>query len=196
MMLLPKTNRKRALIVIDLQPTFIKPHNKHIVPNIVELINKVPYDAYVEAVFHAEAGSLWDTQQGFTVPKDENMRTVDEVSQVLKPHNPLQVIKTTRSTFKGDQDLDAYFKERGIEEVHLVGTETHDCVLATAYDAFASGYPVYAIEECCESGTPGRHEAGLRLLRWQSMTNNSCRADTVESNVNITDSNFSPEDLK
>lgn len=178
-MRIPDTHRKRALIVIDLQPAFIKPHNKHIVPNIVSLIKHVSYDAYVVAVFHAEKDSLWDTQQGFTVPRDEGMRTVDEVMSALKSHDPLHVVKQTRSTFKGDQDLVRYFKERGIEEIHLVGTETHDCVLATAYDAFAAGFPVYALEECIESGTPGRHEAGLTLLRWQSMTNNSCRAETI-----------------
>jgi nicotinamidase-related amidase len=178
-MKIPATNRKRALVVIDLQPAFVKLHNQHIVSNIISLIKNVPYDAYVEAVFHAEEGSLWDLQQGFTVPQDEGMRTVNEVMEVLRPHNPLHVIKETRSTFKGDQDLVTYFKERGIEEVHLVGTETHDCVLATAYDAFAAGFPVYALEECIESGTPGRHEAGLTLLRWQSMTNNSCHAATT-----------------
>lgn len=177
---IPHTNRRRALIVIDLQPAFIKPHNQYIVPNIISLIKNVPYDAYVEAVFYAEPGSLWDTQQGFTVPQDGGMRTVDEVMEVLAPHRPLHVVKTTRSTFKGDQNLEAYLSERGIEEVHLVGTETHDCVLATAYDAFATGFPVYTLEECVESGTPGRHETGLMLLRWQSMTNNSCLAGTVD----------------
>lgn len=179
-MKLPNSYRKRALIVIDLQPAFIKTHNKHIVKNIRELIKNVSYDAYIEAVFHAERGSLWDTQQGFTVPQDEHMRTVDEVAQALKVHSPLHVVKETRSAFRGNQDLEAYLSEHGIEEVHLVGTETHDCVLATAFDAFAAGYPVYAIEECCESGTPGRHEVGLVLLRWQSMTNNSCRGETEE----------------
>lgn len=182
-MKIPDSNRKRALIVIDLQPTFIKPHNQHIVPNIISLIKNVPYDAYVEAVFHAEKGSLWDLQQGFTVPQDEDMRTIDEVMEALEPHDPLHVIKDTRSTFKGDQDLVTFLNERGIEEIHLVGTETHDCVLATAYDAFAAGFPVYALEECIESGTPGRHEAGLTLLRWQSMTNDSCHSATV--NVKI-----------
>ena len=182
---IPNTHRKRALIVIDLQPAFIKPHNKHIVQNIISLVKTVPYDAYVEAVFHAEKGSLWDTQQGFTVPQDEGMRTVDEVMAVLKPHNPLHVIKETRSTFKGDQDLVAYLTEHGIEDIHLVGTETHDCVLATAYDAFAAGFPVYALEECIESGTPGRHAAGLTLLRWQGMTNNACLAATSDINMNL-----------
>lgn len=179
-MKIPDTQRKRALIIIDLQPAFIKLHNQHIVPNIVSLIKNIHYDAYIEAVFHAEKGSLWDTQQGFTVPQDEGMRTVDEVMEALKDHNPLHVTKETRSTFKGDQDLVAYLHANGIEEVHLVGTETHDCVLATAYDAFAADFPVYALEECIESGTPGRHEAGLTLLRWQSMTNNSCRTATID----------------
>jgi nicotinamidase-related amidase len=180
---LPNTGRERALIVIDLQPAFIKPHNKHIISRISSLIQKVQYDAYIEAVFYAEKGSLWDTQQGYTVPRDENMRTVDEVSDVLQPRNPLQVVKTARSTFKGNQDLIVYLKTRGIKELHLVGLETHDCVLATAYDAFTAGYPVYALEECCESGTPGRHDVGLTILRWQNMTNNSCRADTIEITV-------------
>lgn len=182
-MKIPDTHRKRALIVIDLQPAFIKPHNQHIVQNIISLIKNVSYDAYVEAVFHAEGGSLWDTQQGFIVPRDEGTRTVDKVMEVLKSHNPLHVTKETRSTFKGDRDLVAYFGERDIQEVHLVGTETHDCVLATAFDAFAEGFPVYAIEECIESGTPGRHETGLKLLRWQSMTNNFCRADTTNIGI-------------
>jgi nicotinamidase-related amidase len=177
---IPSTNRKRALIVIDLQPAFIKPHNRHIVSKIQSLIKAVPYDAYVEAVFHAEKGSLWDTQQGFTVPSDEGMRTVEDVFAELKPYSPLHVVKETRSVFKGDQNVTVYLRDRGIEEVHLVGTETHDCVLASAYDAFAEGFPVYALEECCESGTVGRHKAGLKLLRWQSMTNNSCRVETVE----------------
>lgn len=177
-MKIPDTHRKKALIVIDLQPAFIKPHNKHIIPNIQALLKNVPYEAYIEAVFHAEKGSLWDTQQGFTVPKDENMKTVDEVLIALMPYKPLHVIKETRSVFKGDQNVEKFLAEHGIQEVHLVGTETHDCVLATAYDAFAAGYPVYALEECCESGTLGRHEDGLKLLRYQSMTNNSCRVNT------------------
>lgn len=85
--------------------------------------------------------------------------------------------------YEGDQDLSAYLTARGIKEVHLVDLETHDCVLATAYDAFAAGYPVYELEECCESGTPGRHDVGLTILRWQNMTNNSCRVDTIEVTV-------------
>lgn len=98
---------------------------------------------------------------------------VSEVGEALAPFEPLEVVKDTRSVFRGDRDVRKYLRERNIAEVHLIGTETHDCVLATAYDAFDSGFLPCVIEECCESGTPGRHEEGLKLLRWQNMTNNS-----------------------
>lgn len=177
-MKIPDTGRKKALVVIDLQPAFLKPHNKYILPNIKKLINMVPYDAYVEAVFHAEKGSLWDKQQKWICPADDNTNTVAEVKTILQPYNPLQILKDTRSVFKGDKDLIAYLKQHKIKELHLIGTETNDCVFASALDAFDLGYPVYVIEECCESATEGRHELGTKLLRFQGMTNNHCLAHT------------------
>lgn len=179
-MKLPVTNRKKSLIVVDVQPAFLKPHNTHIVSNICSLINKEPYDVYIEAVFAAEKGSLWDTQQDWVCPKGDETHTVDEIRSLLKTKNPLKVNKSTRSVFRGDQDVTQYLKDHDIEEVHLVGTETNDCVLATAFDAFDSGFAVYVLEECCESATQGRHDMGVQLLRIQGMTNNRCLADTKE----------------
>src|SRR5215213_2423052 len=110
-MKLPITNRKKALIVIDVQPAFIKPHNKHIIPNIVSLIDKVPYDLYVEAVFHAEKGSLWDQQQKWTCPISDDTHTVKDIADALKPHRPTQVLKTTRSVFKGEPSIKKILEE-------------------------------------------------------------------------------------
>jgi nicotinamidase-related amidase len=180
LMRLPDSDRKKALIVVDLQPAFIKDHNSHIVPKVKALLERVAYDAYVEAVFSAEKDSLWDVQQKWICPEDEETHTVDEIRELLASKKPLRVHKHTRSAFRGNQDVAAFLEEKGIEEVHLVGTETNDCVLATAFDAFDSGYPVYVLEECCESATPGRHQMGLDLLRLQGMTNNRCLANTVE----------------
>jgi nicotinamidase-related amidase len=179
-MKIPKTGRKKALIVVDLQPAFIKPHNSHIIHNIESLLQNIEYDAYVEAVFSAEKGSLWDIQQDWICPEDQDTHTVDEVKELLADKKPLQVHKSTRSVFKGNQDLIKYLKGHAIEEVHLVGTETNDCVLATAFDAFDSGFAVYVLEECCESATEGRHQMGVDLLRIQGMTNNRCLAETIE----------------
>lgn len=179
-MKLPNTGRKKALIVVDLQPAFIKAHNSHIVQNVAKLIESVYYDAYVEAVFSAEKGSLWDKQQDWVCPEDENTHTVDEVRSLLKTKNPLQVHKHGRSVFEGNQDVASILRDKGVEEVHLVGTETNDCVMATAFSAFDKSFAVYILEECCEAATEGRHQMGLDILRIQGMTNNRCLANTVD----------------
>lgn len=179
-MKLPSTGRKKVLVVIDVQPAFIKSHNKHIIDNIVSLIDKVPYDLYIEAVFHAEKGSLWDKQQDWTSPSGDDTHTVKEIAEALKRHATVKVLKDSRSVFKGNQNIREILKDNDIEELHLVGTETNDCVFATALEAFDLGFPVYVLEECCESATKGRHEPAVGLLRHQHMTNNSCLAETVE----------------
>lgn len=179
-MKIPHTNRKKALIVVDLQPAMLKPHNDHIIPRIASLIEQVPYDAYVEAVWHSGNGSLWGEMMQVDHPKDETTHTVEAVHKLLAPHHPLQVTKTSRSVFMGDQDIAQYLRGQGIKEVHLVGTETNDCVLATAMSAFDVGFRPYVLEECCEALYEGRHAQGVQLLRYQKLTNNSCLAETAE----------------
>lgn len=179
-MKLPHSSRKKALIVIDVQPAFIKPHNKYIIKRIVSLIEKVPYGLYVEAVFHAEKASLWEKQQDWICPEDNETHTIDEIAYALQTHNPVKISKETRSVFKGNQNINKILRDNGIEELHLVGTETNDCVFATALEAFDLGYPVYVIEECCESAREDRHKPAITLLRYQNMTNNSCLAKTVD----------------
>ncbi|HSX29186.1 MAG TPA: isochorismatase family cysteine hydrolase [Candidatus Saccharimonadales bacterium] len=182
-MKIPDTNRKRALIVVDLQPAMLKPHNDHIVPKIASLIRRVHYDGYVEAVWHSGDGSLWGEMMHVDHPEDENTHTVTAVHELLMPHNPLTVTKTSRSVFMGDQDVAAYLHNLGIEEVHLVGTETNDCVFATALSAFDLGFRPYVLEECCEALYEGRHLKGVELLRFQKLTNNSCLAATMDIDI-------------
>jgi nicotinamidase-related amidase len=182
-MKIPHTNRKKALIVVDLQPAMLRPHNDHIVQRIASLIKQHPYDGYVEAVWHSGDGSLWGEMMNVDHPRDETTHTVGAVHTLLASHQPLQVTKTSRSVFMGDQNVAAYLRDLGIEEVHLVGTETNDCVFATAMSAFDLGFRPYVLEECCEALYEGRHAQGLQLLRYQKLTNNSCLAKTVEVQI-------------
>lgn len=176
---IPNTGRKKALLVVDVQPAFMRDHNRYILQNITTLLENVQYDAYAEAVFHAEEDSLWKVQQEWISPQNDKTHTEPEIEEPLSRHDPLKILKSSRSMFKGDQDLEAFLRSNNIEEVHLVGTETNDCVFATALDAFDRGFLPYIIEECCQSATPGRHEKGVELLRMQGMTNNRCLADVV-----------------
>lgn len=178
-MKIPNSGKRKALIVVDVQPIFIKPHNKYIARNIATLIRKVPYDLYVEAVFHTEQGSLWDEQKNWIAPLNAETHTLKEITDVLKAHKPIKILKETRSAFKGDKNLRKLLQDNQIEEVHVVGTETNDCVLATAFDAFDLGFLPYVIEECCESATEGRHKMGAQLLRIEDMSNNHCSVKTI-----------------
>lgn len=163
---------------MDLQPSMIRPHNEHIVPKVTSLIDQVSYDAYVEAVWHSGNGSLWGEMMNVDHPRDSQTHTDEKVHKLLVPHHPLQVTKTSRSAFLGNQDVTKFLHDQDITEVHIVGTETNDCVFATAMSAFDLGFRPYVLEECCEALYEGRHDLGLQLLRYQKLTNNSCLAKT------------------
>ncbi|MFH1649772.1 MAG: isochorismatase family protein [Candidatus Woesearchaeota archaeon] len=170
---IPSSGRKRALFIVDVQPAFLDGRNSVIVSNIVRLIKKVKYDLYVEAVFCDAPGSIWDRQLGKVCARDERTHTVDEIMAVLDG-SAVHVEKSTKSIFKGNEDILALLKENGIEEVHLVGIEKNDCVLATACESFDFGFITYVIEECCQSSAFDElHRKALDILRRQCITNNS-----------------------
>jgi nicotinamidase-related amidase len=178
--------RKKALVVVDVQPGFLNDANRYVVQHIKKLIQSVPYDAYVAAVFYTEKGSLWDKQQQWVLPKGDDTRLEDGIANLLRGRNVIFVEKQTKSAFHGNLPLAEMLRQQGIEEVHVVGVDTNDCVIATAFDAFDSGFITYAIEEGCQSsGSQQLHAAGLEVLRQQCMTNNSCIEPVQYSQISL-----------
>ena len=82
-MKIPSSGRKRALFVIDVQPPSVNERTQYIVPNIQRLIKTFNYDAYFEAIFHAEKGSIWDKQHKWIFPKNGGFCTVPEIASLL-----------------------------------------------------------------------------------------------------------------
>lgn len=180
----PKTDRKKALIIVDVQPAFIRPANEYVVALIAGIIAKVPYDFFVFCLFQMEPGSLWETQQNWTMPQDSKIAVPPKIANALEGRPFLTIHKNTRSAFKGTPDLHAALQAHDIQEVHVAGFATHDCVLATAFDAFDHGYPVYVLEEASDATDhPERHQLGLAILRNQNMTNHSCLAPTTDISI-------------
>lgn len=174
-MKIPWSDRKKALIVVDVQPGFMNKRNSYIIGPIKKLIKETKYDFYVESIFHAEKGCIWDVQTRWTLPKDGNFKTVDELLPLLTSRSALHLEKETKSAFKGKPDLHAELKKQGIQELHLVGVDTNDCVLATAFEGFDFGYFTYVIEECTESSSSEKmNEVGLQVLQHLNLTNNTC----------------------
>ncbi|QQG40245.1 MAG: isochorismatase family protein [Candidatus Aenigmatarchaeota archaeon] len=174
-MRIPDTGRRRALIVVDVQPAFVNRGNRHVIQNIRRLLDGVDYNLYAEALFHAERGGIWDRQQKWTCPRNAGFFTVPVLAEALRTLGSVRIEKETKSAFKGKPDLAALFRKHKIDEVHVAGYDTNDCIIATAYEAFDLGMFTYVIEECVESSsTRTLHKEALALLRHQNMTNNSC----------------------
>jgi len=185
---IPLSQRKRALIIVDVQPSFLNERNEYIVNNILKLLSQIKYDSIVVATFHAEKGSLWEVQQKWICPRGEQTETVEKLSQKLKDLHPIEVRKETKSVFKGNKKIEKILKEKDIEEIHVVGLDTNDCVLATAYESFDQGFVTYVIEECCQSSSSDLlHQQALKILQGQDMTNNSCSEEIELEFISLND---------
>lgn len=168
------SDSRRALIIIDVQASFLNDRNNYIVQNIVQLLNSTKYDLYIEATFHTEKGSLWDKQQQWICPESDKTKTIPILAEKLALLNSIKVYKETKSVFKGNIDVLKYLKNHGITDVHVVGLDTNDCVLATVFEAFDLGFITYALEDCCESSSSKElHEYAIKILRGQDMTQNN-----------------------
>lgn len=175
---IPNPERKRGLILVDTQPGFVGDENTHVIPRIQAVIREGEYDLLVEATFGVEEGSLWDRQVGFTFP---NEPTVPEIAALLGP-DTIRIKKSTKSAFKGDIDLVEVLRAHQIEEVHVVGLDTNDCVLSTAEESFDYGFYTYVLEECTASSAGNEyHEKALEILREVEMTNHSSRIATFKT---------------
>lgn len=154
-----------------MQSGFLLDHTRWIVPNVKEIIEQGGYELFVEAIFYADPGSLWERQTSWTFKLEP---TIPEIKKSLSDKSSILVIKNTKSVFQGDIDLVRLFKEKGIEEVHIVGVDANDCVLATAFDSFDAGYFTYVIEECIESSNGSNlRDSALTILRNADLTNHS-----------------------
>jgi len=183
---IPVSERKKALLVIDVQDIFMNKHVEHIPGRIVSLIKEIEYSIYVEALFHAEAGSIWDRQQQWTGPKNGHLFSMPELSSALGNKRAVYLGKETRSAFKGEFQLHQYLQDNDIKEVHIVGVDTSDCVLATAHEAFDLGYFTFVIEECCQVAHDRTlHEKAVDILRFGKLTNNSCIEDIHSVTVDL-----------
>lgn len=169
---IPRSGRKCALALIDIQKPFVKPRDRSVVVNIQKLLKTATYETYVEAVFSADPGSLWDLQMDWTPPRRADAHTLLEISASLEQLEVRRVHKHSKSIFSADKGLADFLRKKGIEEVHMVGFDINDCVLASALDCFDAGFYTYVIEECCgASAGPRLKSHALAILRHLSMTN-------------------------
>lgn len=168
---IPDKKLNRALIIVDMQEGFLPSKKKWIIPNVNKLIQNGDYKLFVEAIFYANPNSLWDKQTNWIFKLEP---TVQDIKQNLFKKNKIVVKKTSKSVFNGNKNLVLLLKREKIQEIHIVGVDLDDCVLATTFDSFDAGFLTYVIEECVESNNGAKaYKAALHILRNLNLTNHS-----------------------
>lgn len=157
-----------------MQTTFILERNQYIIPQIVKILKNISYDMVIFTLQFNDIKSLRYTQVGW-IDMCENDALASEFSPFLWKENTFVVKKLTRSAFKAQGiDIHALLQEKSIEEIHIVGTESNDCVMATALESMDLGYYTFVIEEAVETGhTALNQERALGILNYLNITNNS-----------------------
>lgn len=172
-MKIPQTWRKKALFIVDVQEWFVIERNKYILWNIKKLIISGGYDCIIYSVSYNKEGSIWYSQIGWCEnPKETD--TFQEILDVFPQKNIYKIFKLTRSIFKADSNVQEILQEHHIEEIHISGIESNDCVFATALEASDFQYFTFVIEEASETRTYApNHQKAIDILRYLKLTNNS-----------------------
>jgi len=179
-MIIPQTRLPKALFIVDVQPrTFEERLPFDITERIAVFLQQQTYDAYVVAEYFAPPESMMWKQSEFQYSEAETGPTSEKILTALVDFDKdvLRIQKTNRSCFKSFQqdELRKFLQARQIGEIHFVGFDINDCVLASAYEAIDLGYYSFVLEELCHryDGDQSTKEAALTILRQQCMTNNS-----------------------
>ncbi|RKQ30875.1 cysteine hydrolase family protein [Oceanobacillus halophilus] len=99
-----------------------------------------------------------------TSGRDLYGRLADVYAENVGKDNVYYFDKTRYSAFAGT-DLEIKLRERGIEEVHIIGVCTDICVLHTAVDAYNKGFQIVIHKDAVASFNKQGHEWALGHFR-------------------------------
>ncbi len=162
---------QKALLVIDMLNDFIDeegslycgPVVDDIIPVIKDKLDKAR-EQNVPVIYicdnHRPDDAEFDVFEPHCIEGSEGGRIYDEVA----PEEGDVVIQKRRFSGFYGTDLDLTLRERGIQEVELVGVCTNICVLYTAADARMREYEVVVDVDAVASFDEQAHESALKEI--------------------------------
>lgn len=142
------TSENSVLVVIDVQPTFLK--------GIFEADRVVRRVGFLAEVAHRLGVPILATEQ---VP-----HKMGGTDPTLLPWIGEPIGKSAFSGL-GEPEFVARLAATGRRKVILVGIETHICVSLTAGDLLSEGYEVVVSPDACSAGDLERHKLGMERIR-------------------------------
>ncbi len=179
--------RKTALVVIDMQRTFVAPGSPAEVPaarDIVDNINRLAkelrrLDVKIVWVTHANSrdatGSDWDGFFDHFVADDVRELTIKSLSpdgdgQTVWPEMNVEPgdrhIQKNRysALIAGSSQLERILRSNGITNVLIAGTKTDVCCEGTARDAMMLDFKVVMVSDCLAALSDDEHRAALETI--------------------------------
>jgi ureidoacrylate peracid hydrolase len=176
-----------ALVVIDMQATFVAPGSPVEVPasrGIVDNINSLAaalreLGVIICWVTNANSsvgdGSDWDGFFNNFVAEDVRARTIES----LKQGNPdtlvwrdLDVLPSDVHIFKsrysalisGSSGLERLLRSRGVNNILIAGTKTNVCCESTGRDAMMLDFNAVMVSDCTATLSDEEHRASLEIF--------------------------------
>ncbi|MFY1703384.1 cysteine hydrolase family protein [Micromonospora sp. WMMA1923] len=160
------SSTRAALIVIDMQNGFINDQSRHVIPKVVELVER--WEAIGGTVvftrYHNYPGSPFERLIHWSkVQHPPETDIVPELSQ-----------HATRARAVIDKRIYSYFNEEGMDlavregwtDLVFCGVATESCVLKSAVDAFEQDFTPWLVTDASAShGGQFAHDAGLTVAR-------------------------------
>lgn len=154
----------KALIVIDVQNSFIKERTDHLPKKIAGYIKRNEFQVIVFTKFVNKPNSNFvhslKWKKSFDPPETD---IADELKAWANKENTFK--KASYSVFKS-VPLKKYLQKHEVDELVMCGVDTDACVLASAYEAFDLGYKVHIPKELCASAAKeDLHSVAMAILK-------------------------------
>jgi nicotinamidase-related amidase len=172
------TDKKHALLIIDMQNDFVLPgapvcvaNAYATIPSISTLLNlfrkkKSPV-FHVIREYRADGSDIELTRlnsflnKPYAVPGTSGCEIVKEL---LPVQGEYRIIKNRFSAFM-NTELDFMLRRLGITNLVICGTQYPNCIRATIFDAISYGYPVTNIIDATSAQTTAIAEANITDLQ-------------------------------
>ncbi|MEV0325439.1 cysteine hydrolase [Micromonospora echinospora] len=160
------TNRRPALIVIDMQNGFITAHSRHVIPKVVELVERWEAKGHpvVFTRYRNYAGSPFERLIHWA--KLQGPPETDIVPELAEHAGRARAVidKTIYSYFNDDGT--ALAARECWTDLVFCGIDTESCVLKSAVDAFERDLtPWVVVDAAASHAGQATHDAGLLVTR-------------------------------
>ncbi len=150
------------LLVVDVQQGFLNEFTRHIPERIARLIDAGDY----APIFFTRFVNDEESPYRRFLDWHESAQAPDtDLAPALEGFAAAERVFSKAGLTGLPDELAAALRERGVDEVCIVGIDTDMCVLKVAMDAFDRGIRPLVMTDCCAS-TAGlqAHLAGLAVL--------------------------------